>query len=208
MKRRLYFLLPDAASARQMVDDLLLARIDSRHVHVLAREDVPLHDLPEDTLVQKSDLVHGLETGLVIGGATGALAGIAALTLTTSGTALGGDVVLASALAGALIGTWISGMIAGDVPNSRLKTFRSAIEEGRILTLADVPKGPRGRDTTADPQAPSRSGHARHGADHPRLSLTRAPEVRCRNSAGARRPLFHATTLSITPGAARGRSVL
>jgi len=37
MKRGLYFLLPNAARARQVVDELLLARIDEHHIHVIAK---------------------------------------------------------------------------------------------------------------------------------------------------------------------------
>ena len=42
MRRRLYFTVPDTASAQQMVNDLLLARIDEGHMHVLARDGIPL----------------------------------------------------------------------------------------------------------------------------------------------------------------------
>src|SRR5438552_2571485 len=36
MRRRLYFLLPDVESARHTADDLLLARVEDRHMHFLA----------------------------------------------------------------------------------------------------------------------------------------------------------------------------
>lgn len=35
--RRIYFLIPDVQSAREIIDELLLKRIEWRHVHVLAR---------------------------------------------------------------------------------------------------------------------------------------------------------------------------
>src|SRR5439155_682216 len=44
MRRRLYWLLPDVESARRTVDDLLLARIEDRHMHVLARRGTDLAD--------------------------------------------------------------------------------------------------------------------------------------------------------------------
>ncbi len=34
--RRIYFLVPDISVARRIVDELLLARVDERHLHVLA----------------------------------------------------------------------------------------------------------------------------------------------------------------------------
>ena len=141
MRRRLYFLLPSVARARQVVDELLLARIDDRHIHVLAKDDVPLGDLPTANLLQRSDFIHGVEIGLSVGGATGILAGLAAIAFPPEGIELGGWTVLACALAGSLIGAWLSGMIGTDVPNSQLKEFREAVEQGQILMMVDVPKG-------------------------------------------------------------------
>ena len=140
MRTRLYFLLPDVATARKVVDDLLLARIEEHHIHVLAKEGTEMQDLPEANLLQKSDFVHGVEQGLAVGGATGLLAGVAAVTFPPAGLVLGGGALLATTLAGAGLGAWLSGMIATDVPNSRLKEFESAIESGQILMMLDVPR--------------------------------------------------------------------
>ena len=140
MRRRLYFLLPSVARARQVVDELLLARIDDHHIHVLARDDIALGDLPKANLLQRSDFIHGIEIGLSVGGATGVLAGIVVVAFPPGGAALGGWTVLVSALAGALIGAWLSSMIATDVPNSQLKEFQDAVEQGQILMMVDVPK--------------------------------------------------------------------
>ncbi|MBA3058636.1 MAG: hypothetical protein FP823_12175 [Rhodoferax sp.] len=55
--RRIYLLVPPVESARSVVDELLLARIEARHIHVIAREDRPLDDLPKASVAQNSDLV-------------------------------------------------------------------------------------------------------------------------------------------------------
>lgn len=67
MRRRLYFIMPDLASARKMMDDLLLARIEERHIHFLARRGTPMDGLHEANHLQKSDLVHGVQVGLALG---------------------------------------------------------------------------------------------------------------------------------------------
>lgn len=54
--RRIYFLVPDIATTNRIVDDLLMAKIEERHLHVLAKRGTPLEDLPEANLLQKSDL--------------------------------------------------------------------------------------------------------------------------------------------------------
>ena len=139
MRRRLYFLLPTVDSARQIVNELLLARIDDSHIHVLARDDIALDDLPQATLLQRSDLVHGVELGLIVGGITGAVAGIIASLLPATGMMSGG-IILVCAIAGAVVGAWASGMISTDVRNTRLRNFEPALERGEVLLMVDAPK--------------------------------------------------------------------
>lgn len=137
MRRRLYFLVPDVPTAHKIVEELLLARIEEKHIHVLAREGTPLEDLPEATLAQKSDLVPALERGAALGGATGVLAGLTAVAV-PGGVVLGGAAVLGLGLAGAGIGAWAASLIGISTPSSRLKEFEEAIERGELLMLVDV----------------------------------------------------------------------
>ncbi len=141
--RRLYFLIPDTDSAKTIVDELLLARIEARHIHIAAKDHHALvtANLPEANLLQESDFVPAVERGLAIGGATGILAGVAAITLPGVGLALGGGAILGIGLAGAGLGAWVSGMIGISVPSSRLTEFEAAIGEGQLLMMVDVPKG-------------------------------------------------------------------
>ena len=138
--RRLYFLLPDLTVTNQVVDELLLKRIDDHHIHVVAKEGTPLGDLPEANLLQKSDFIPALERGLAVGGVTGVLAGVAAVTFPPAGLVLGGGAILGTGLAGAGIGAWVSGMIGVDVPNTQIERFKQAIENGEILVMVDVAK--------------------------------------------------------------------
>lgn len=140
MRRRLYFVLPDVQTAKAVFDKLLLARIEQQHISFLAREDVELGDLPEATLLQRSDEISGLAKGLVIGGATGALAGLIAYFFPPLGVHMGLGVILAVSLLGAVVGFWISGVVASAVPNSHHKNFFKDIDQGKILLLVDVPK--------------------------------------------------------------------
>lgn len=139
MRRRLYFLLPDVASARQVVNDLLLARIEERHMHVLARDDIPLEGLHEASILQKSDIVHGAESGLVVGAVAGIVAGLVVLAFPPTETPLALVTVLVTTMIGAAFGAWVSAMIASSIPNSRLKSFQKAIDAGQILLMVDVP---------------------------------------------------------------------
>src|SRR5947208_849109 len=67
MKRRLYFLLPDVASATRAANDLLLARVEDRHMHFLAKRGTALGELHEAGYLFKTDLVRGAGIGLALG---------------------------------------------------------------------------------------------------------------------------------------------
>lgn len=137
---RLYFLAPDVGVAQQLVDELLLARIEERNINVIAKAGTPLEDLPEAGLKEKSDLVKAAQRGTVIGGATGLLAGLVAVTVPPAGLVLGGGAVLATTLFGVGFGAWASSLIGVSVPNSELKRFEQAVEAGQLLMLVDVPE--------------------------------------------------------------------
>ena len=137
--RRLYFLVPDVAVAHAVVDDLLLARLTERQIHVIAREGTPLGNLPEAGLAQKTDLIPAIERGVGLGGVTGTLAGLVAIAIPGAAVVSAGALVLALALAGGAAGAWISSMIGVSVDSPRLKPYEGAIQEGQILMMIDVP---------------------------------------------------------------------
>jgi hypothetical protein len=139
MKTRLYFVLPDVASARQVANDLLLERVGDRHMHFLAKRGTDLGELHEASVLQKTDVVHGAEVGLVIGSALGAAIGAYILFFPPNGASVQLVAILIAALVGAFLGAWVASMIGTQIANSRLKAFEQDIEEGHILLMIDVP---------------------------------------------------------------------
>lgn len=139
MRRRLYFVVPDVASAQQTMNDLLLARIEERHIHCLARRGTSMDGLHEANLLQKTDLVPGAERGLLIGWMGGILLGFLLVLMPPEGFQLQLVTVLLTGLAGGLFGAWVSSLTGASVPNSRLLAFAKDIEDGRILMMVDVP---------------------------------------------------------------------
>ncbi|RPJ46336.1 MAG: DUF1269 domain-containing protein [Betaproteobacteria bacterium] len=137
--KRLYFLAPDVASAKAIVDELLLARVEERHMHVLAKRGTPLEALPEASVLQKSDFLPATQRGLAMGGVAGTLAGLVAISLPAANLVIAGGVILASTLAGAGVGAWLGGMVGMNVGNTRLKRFERAIAKGELLMMIDVP---------------------------------------------------------------------
>lgn len=142
MNRRIYWLLPDLASAQRTMDDLLLARIGEQRIHFVAREGVDLSGLHPANLLQTSDVVRAAETGLVIGGGSGALLGaVVAVVYPVFGSSPQWGLIAVLAILGALVGAWASSMIGVSTPSQRLKRFEPAIEQGKILLMVDVPRG-------------------------------------------------------------------
>jgi hypothetical protein len=139
MRRRLYFLLPDLSSAIQTANDLLLARVEDRHMQFLARRGTSLGKLREASYLQKSDAVHGAQLGFVIGGIGGFLIGVYIYLTPPDGIALELVTVLIGTVIGAMLGSWTASLVAMSVPNSRLKTFQKEIDAGKLLLMVDVP---------------------------------------------------------------------
>jgi len=134
-------MVPDARSAREIRDELLLARIEDSHIHVMAKDGMSLDGLNEASVLQTSDFIHGAETGLAVGGGIGIIAGLVAVFFPPAGMDLQLVTILLTALIGAAFGAWVASMVASSIPNSRLKAFESALAAGHILLMVDAPSG-------------------------------------------------------------------
>lgn len=139
MRRRLYFMLPDIRNARALLDELLLKRIEERYMHFMAREGTLPPDMPDANFLQKTDLVHGAQMGMIVGGGAGLIAGVLLVMFPPEGLTLQTFAILVAGLGGAVFGAWASGMNAAAVPNSRLAQFAERIEQGQVLLIIDLP---------------------------------------------------------------------
>ena len=106
---------------------------------MLARRGTDLQDLPEASVFQKTDIVHGAQVGWVLGALAGTIGGILLVIFPPTGFSLQLVAVLVAALLGALFGVWASSLAGVSVPNSKLKRFQLSIDEGRLLLMVDVP---------------------------------------------------------------------
>jgi hypothetical protein len=141
MRRRIYWLLPDLASAIRTENDLLLARIAWQHIHFVGREDADMTGLHTANVLQTSDVIRSAQSGLVIGGASGAVIGVlVALFFPIVGPAPDWGTAAVLSILGGAFGAWASSMIGISTPSNRLKRFEPAIEQGQILLMVDVPR--------------------------------------------------------------------
>lgn len=138
--RRLFFLLPDRELTRDVVSELEAAGVSHGHVHVVASITQDLDELPPATVWQKTDMAHGIELGIGLGGTAGLLGGVLAVAFPPAGLVLGGGALLATTLAGAGIGGVVSALMSSHTHNAELDDYRGAIERGDILLMVDVPR--------------------------------------------------------------------
>ena len=135
MRLRMYVTLPDLESARKLADDLLLARIEDKRMHFLARRGTDLGELHQASYLQKTDAVNAAFRGGLIGAVMGVVIGV--IIVYAMKVQLGA--VLIGALVGAVLGAWVSSMVGLQVGNSSLKDFEKEVAEGKILLMLDVP---------------------------------------------------------------------
>ena len=81
-----------------------------------------------------------LARGTAAGGVTGVLAGLVAMAFPPAGLTIAGGAVVCMTLASMGFGAWAATMIGVGIPNTRLRRFEHAIEEGELLMMVDVPK--------------------------------------------------------------------
>lgn len=140
MLRRIYWLVPDVQSARDTMDEFLLARIPYRRMHFVGREDMDMSGLHQASVLQTSDVVRSAEIGLVLGGALGgAMGALVAVGYPVFGEGPEWGWIAVLAIFGVLFGVWVSTMIGISTPSRRLQRFTAQIEQGKILVMVDVP---------------------------------------------------------------------
>ena len=136
MKRRLYFLFPDAAHARSAVDDLIRIPIGTSHMHAVAQPGVALDDLPQATTRQRRDLLHHLERVLWNTNLAVFFIALFGLLMVLDARASGWILVML----GVMILTFVMGVLATYLPDVRLDELRDALHHGEVLLLVDVPE--------------------------------------------------------------------
>ena len=139
MRRRLYFLLPDVESAHRTADDLLLARVEDRHMRFLARRGTEFSGLHEAGYLIKTDFMHGAGVGMGLGALGGAAVGALMVFYPIEGTQPHPLAFFVAVLIGAVLGAWVASMVGASVPNSKLRQFQRELDAGKVLMMVDVP---------------------------------------------------------------------
>lgn len=136
MAHRYVFSTRDVAHAREALAALHMAGIGNDAISLVARSDIELERIPDSLKEADTDAVPAAVRGIGLGGATGLLAGLAAVALAPVGITIAG--ALAIGAVGALVGGWSSTLMGSALPDAVRQQFEDEIQAGRILVLVDA----------------------------------------------------------------------
>ncbi|CAG0954133.1 hypothetical protein MTYP_00360 [Methylophilaceae bacterium] len=141
MRRRLEFIFPDVRTARHAWKEMLLACIDNRHIHFIAKPGINLGKmLHRANVLETTDAIHEGERGILYGSGLGLLAGLMALAFPPWYTDLHWVGILAiTTFSGAVAGAFWLAMLGVNFINSDLDAVKARIEQGEIMMIVSVP---------------------------------------------------------------------
>lgn len=145
MNRTLYFMVETIADARRLMQELLLARIDDRHISFYAKTRDMLDDLPHTSVMQRTYMMHGGMTGFFICAALGFIAGVLVVTIPAPWfpewyvPASPATIITITTVIGAVAGAVWTALVSSALPNEMLDKFRKDIEQGHVLMIVRVP---------------------------------------------------------------------
>jgi hypothetical protein len=136
MKRRLYFLLPDAAHVERVIDDVERAGIPRRHMHLMGSNGADMRGLGPIRITKGLDAAYWAEWWMwrinLALFATALIAFVVMLVWSPSYLAVAPLVVMVATVAAGV------GFVT-HVPSLHLDEFRAAIAHGENLLMVDTP---------------------------------------------------------------------
>ena len=136
MKRRLYYLLPDARHAEKLVEDLDGMAVSKQDMHAVVKDDQSLNGIDDIHSATENDIDYFIEwflwrVNLVLFFV--ALIAFVVILVWSPGMWLMLPLVI-------MIGTFTSGLIfVLRLPNVHLNEFHPALQHGEVLLMIDVP---------------------------------------------------------------------
>ncbi|HZF97340.1 MAG TPA: hypothetical protein VEY92_03675, partial [Pseudoxanthomonas sp.] len=98
---------------------------------LVARADIEMDSLPDHSREAPTDFKPAAVRGAAAGGATGLLAGLAAVAFPPLGITLAGAALMT--VGGAALGTWVAALVGSTVEDPVRRKFEDEIGAGRVL---------------------------------------------------------------------------
>ena len=136
MSTRFVYSTRDLDHARRALAALREAGFTVDQVSLVARSDIELERVPDALKEADTDAVLAAVRGMGLGGATGLLAGLAAMVVAPVGITVAGAAAIGAI--GALVGGWSSALMGSALPDPVRQQFEGEIAAGRLLVLVDA----------------------------------------------------------------------
>jgi hypothetical protein len=136
MKGRRVYSTPSIEVARHAMAAARSAGVADDDISLVARADIELEAIPDGRKEADTDFMPAALRGAGIGGATGLLAGLAAVAIPPFGVTVAG--ALALTVIGAAVGTWASALVGATIEEPLRRKFEQEIAAGRILLVIDA----------------------------------------------------------------------
>lgn len=136
MKSRHVYSVPDLPAAHAALRAAREAGLQDDDLSLVARADIELDSIPDQRKEADTDFKPAALRGAAAGGATGLLAGLAAIAFPPLGVTLAGAALLT--VGGALVGTWTGALVGSTVEDPLRRKFEDEIEAGKILLVIDA----------------------------------------------------------------------
>ena len=133
---RMVYSTRDVAHARDALAALRMAGVVNDQVSLVARSDIELERVPDSLKEADTDAVPAAIRGMGLGGATGLLAGLAAMVFAPIGITVAGAAAVGAM--GALVGGWSSALMGSALADPVRQQFDDEIAAGRVLVLVDA----------------------------------------------------------------------
>jgi len=118
------------------------AGITDWNFHVLSKDENGLYKrhIHSANMLQKTDIIHGIEQGIVRGFLWGLGASMILSQIPIHGSILPLSVLISIQLASILLGGWHGSLFGYQSENYKIKPFHEKLEQGYYLIMIDVPK--------------------------------------------------------------------
>lgn len=145
MRRKLYFVFPDAKTARHAWKEMLLACVDDRHIHFLVKPGTQLGKLHPANVLERTDTLREGEMGILAGAGLGFLAGLLALLFPPQYFPMWytdmhwGWILTITTVFGAIVGAIGMALLGVNLSNSDFDALKDRIEQGEVVMIVAVP---------------------------------------------------------------------
>lgn len=139
--KRLFFLVPDLKTTREVAQEMEDSGIGESHVHVMGQhvDQINRAHLHPTNVVQTTDLVPALRRGALLGIVLSITIYVLFSLMLPENVRIPGLGIFAIISFGVCFGIWASGMIGIGIKNQIIEKYENYVKTGHYIVVVDVP---------------------------------------------------------------------